>query len=131
MGTVSRRIAGVCGSVQHVYYSLVALGTIWQLEPRPDVPLSPDIMRWSGVLFVVVSRGLYYTEQPVEEGGRVPWERRLYAGGKRTVHEPFDEDVLLGVRAGWLAGERGLQRLVALTGRLRALPGAAVDEFMT
>lgn len=71
-----------------------------------------------------------YTEQPVEQGGRVSWEGRLDAGGKRAVHEPFDEDVLLGVRAGWLAGERGLQRLVALTGRLRTLPGTE-DERMT
>ena len=64
-----------------------------------------------------------FAEQPIKEGGRVPREGGADAGRERSVHEPLDEDVLQGLRAGGHAGEQGLQRLVAPTGRFRPIPG--------
>lgn len=63
------------------------------------------------------------TEQPIEEEGRVPRDGGADAGRERSVHEPLDENVLQGLRAGGHAGEQGFQRLVAPTGRFRPIPG--------
>lgn len=64
-----------------------------------------------------------FAEQSIEEEGRVPREGGADGGRERSVHEPLDEDVLQGLRAGGHAGEQGLQRLVAPAGRFRPLPG--------